>query len=92
MRSKTETVWIIHTDVNLTRQSKLSLCRCEIRRAITLRVHFRTLTCYPGTPIVIPSGARNLTQGDSITPQTEHFTSVVGEVLCFAQDDSAFLP
>src|SRR5213593_4818083 len=39
-RSKTETVWIKHTELNLMYRSQLSLCWLEqIRRAIRLRVH-----------------------------------------------------
>jgi hypothetical protein len=41
VRSKTKTVRIKHVYVNLTRRSDLSLCRCEIRRAIALRVHLQ---------------------------------------------------
>jgi hypothetical protein len=41
VRSKTKTVWRKHVDFNLARQSELSLCRREIRRRETLRVHLQ---------------------------------------------------
>src|SRR5881398_2313822 len=57
MRSKTETVWIKHTELNLMYRSQLSLYWLEqIRRANAPRVH--------SPPIVIPSEARNLPQAD----------------------------
>src|SRR5436190_3124913 len=47
MRSKTETVWIKHTDVNLMYRTQLSLCWLEqIRREIVLRVHSAARACW----------------------------------------------
>src|SRR5438552_10386191 len=44
VRSETETVRIIHVELNLTRQRNLSLCRREIRRREALRVHLPELS------------------------------------------------
>src|SRR6184192_3125649 len=79
MRSKTETVWIKHTEVNLMYRSQLSLYWLEqIRRSIRLRVHL-----FHSHSEQIEEPLTRLW----IAPQPERVPNFTGGILPFAHDD-----